>query len=191
GLADLVSRALANRPELQSARSRVSAQEAAVDTARSGLFPSLFVTGDYTFADPNQRVFPPVDQFTGTWSIGILASIDVGRYPQYLAQEEQARGRLDQARESSRKIADAVTADVIRAYLNLQEASGRLASLREETAQAEENDRVTQERYRQGVALSSESLDAQTLVVRARLREQGALFDGLVARAALARAVGE
>ena len=84
-----------------------------------------------------------------------------------------------------------MTADVIRAYLNLQEASGRLTSLREETAQAEENDRVTQERYRQGIALSSESLDAQTLVVHARLREQGALFDGLVARAALARAVGE
>jgi len=66
-----------------------------------------------------------------------------------------------------------------------------LASLHEETAQAEENDRVEQERYRQGVALSSESLDAQTLVVNARLREDGALFDCLVAKASLERAVGE
>jgi len=84
-----------------------------------------------------------------------------------------------------------VTTDVIRAYLTLREAAGRLASLHEETAQAEENDRVTQERYRQGVALSSESLDAQTLVVNARLREDGALFDCLVAKASLERAVGE
>ncbi len=190
-LQDLVSRALSSRPEIQAARSRVTASEASVDQARAGLFPNLFITGDYTLADPNQRVFPQTDQFVGTWSIGILASIDLGRYPQVLAQEDQARNKLTQAQQSSRKIADAVTADVIRAYVTLNEAVGRLASLHEETVQAEENDRVTQERYRHGVALSSESLDAQTMLVRARLREDGALFDCQVAQAALQRAVGE
>ena len=190
-VADLVARALANRPEIQGARSQVSAQEAGLDVARSGLFPSVFITGDYTVANPSLRMFPQTDQFIGTWSIGLLASIDVGRYPQVLAQEEQAQSKLTQTRESSRRLADAVTTDVIRAYLTLREAAGRLASLHEETAQAEENDRVEQERYRQGVALSSESLDAQTLVVNARLREDGALFDCLVAKASLERAVGE
>jgi len=189
-VADLVARAMAKRPEIQAARSRVTAQEASVEVARSGLFPSVFLTGDYTVADPNQRVFPQSDQFTPTWSIGMLASIDLGRYPQVLAQEEQASNKLSQARESSRKIADAVAEEVIRAYLSLREAAGRLALLHQETAQAEENDRVTQERYRQDIALSSESLDAQTLVVRARLREDGALFDCLVAKAALDKAVG-
>ena len=190
-LQDLVTRAIASRPEIQASRSRVSASEAGVDLARAGLFPSVSLTGDYTLADPNQRVFPPSDQFVGTWSIGIQASIDLGRYPQVLAQEEQARNKLTQAEQSSRMIADAVTADVIRAYVTLNEAVGRLAALHQETAQAEENDRVTQERYRQGVALSSESLDAQTMLVRARLREDGALFDCQVARAALERAVGQ
>jgi len=190
-LQDLVSKALSARPEIQAARSRVTASEASVDLAQSGLYPNLFVTGDYTVANPNQRVFPQSDQFVGTWSIGILASVDVGRYPQVLAQTEQARNKLSQAQQGSRQIADAVIADVIRAYVTLNEAVGRLASLHEETAQAEENDRVTQERYRQGVALSSESLDAQTLVVQARLRENSALFDCQVARAALERAVGE
>jgi outer membrane protein len=190
-LPDLISKALASRPEIQAARSRVTASEASVDLARAGLFPSVFLTGDYTLANPNQRVFPQADQFTGTWSIGLLASIDIGRYPQVLAQADQARSKLSQARQGSRQITDAVTADVIRAYVTLTEAVGRVASLHEETTQAEENDRVTQERYRQGVALSSESLDAQTLLVRARLRENGALFDYEVARAALERAVGE
>jgi len=130
-LQDLVTRALSSRPEIQASRSRVTASEASVDLARAGLFPNLFVTGDYTLADPNQRVFPQSDQFVGTWSIGILASIDIGRYPQVLAQEEQARNKLTQAQQSSRKIADSVTADVIRAYVTLKEAVGRLASLHE------------------------------------------------------------
>jgi outer membrane protein TolC len=188
---DLVARALGRRPEIAAAHAREISQEAFLEVARSGLFPSVSLVGDYTVADPNPRVFPQSDKFTPSWSIGIVASIDVGRFPQVLAQEEQARQRLAQAREASRKIADAIAEDVIRAYLALQEATGRLASLHEETAQAEENNRVTQERYRQGVALSSESLDAQTLVVRARLREDGAFFDSMIARAALDRAVGE
>ena len=114
-LQELVSLALSNRPEIQAARFRVAAQEASVDAAHAGLFPSVFLTGDYTVADPNQRVFPQVDQFTGTWSVGVMASIDIGRYPQVLAQEDQARNRLGQARENTRKIADAVTAEVVRA----------------------------------------------------------------------------
>ena len=160
-----------------------------MDLARSGLFPSVYLTGDYTLADPSPRVFPQSDQFLGTWSVGIMASIDIGRYPQALAQEEQARDRLAQARENSRKTADAVTTDVIRAYLALAESTQRLVSLGSELQQAEENERVAAERFRQGVILASERLDAQALLVRARLRQSQALFDVLIDRAALEKAV--
>jgi outer membrane protein TolC len=189
-LEEAIGRALASRPELLSSRSRISSQEASVDQARSGLFPSVYLTGDYTLADPNPRVFPQSDQFVGTWSVGIMASIDIGRYPQALAQEEQARDRLAQARENSRRIADAVTTEVIRAYLALTESTRRLASLGTEVQQAEENERVAAERFRQGVMLSSERLDAQALLVRARLRQSQALFDVFIDRAALEKAVG-
>lgn len=188
-LDESIGRALAARPEILSSQSRISAQEASVDLARSGLFPSVYLTGDYILADPNQRVFPQSDQFVGTWSVGIMASIDIGRFPQALAQEEQARHRLSQAWENSRKIADAVTTDVIRAYLDLTEATQRLASLAGELHQAEENERVAAERFRQGVMLSSERLDAEALLVRARLRQSQALFDVLIDRAGLERAV--
>jgi outer membrane protein len=190
-LAALVSRAQASRPEIRSAFSRVGAQEIAVDAALSGLYPSVFLTGDYTLADPNPRVFPQTDLFVGTWSVGVMATIDIGRYPLVLAQADQARARLAQAREAARKLSDAVTADVVRAYLALDEATLRYASLRSETGQAEENNRVVRERYRQGIALSSESLDAEAMFIRAKSRESGALYDCLIARAALDRAVGE
>jgi outer membrane protein TolC len=190
-LDELIGRALAARPEILSSRSRISAQEAAVDLARAGLFPSLFLTGDYTVADPNPRVFPQSDTFVGTWSVGIMASIDIGRYPQALAQAAQARDRLTQARESSYRIADAVTTEVIRAYLALTESTRRFASLGTELQQAEENERVAAERFHQGVILSSERLDAQALLVRARLRQSQAMFDILVDRAALEKAVAQ
>ena len=191
GLEDVVSRALASRPEIAGARSRVGAQEAAIDIARAGLYPSVFLIGDYTLADPNPRVFPAEDKFTGSWSVGIMASFDIGRYPQVAAQEEQAKTRAAQARENARKLSDAVAAEVVRAALTLNTALQVYASMKAETAQAEENLRYVQERLRQGVALESASLDARTVLERARLREQAGLYDCLIARAGYERAVGE
>ena len=191
GLEDVVSRAIASRPEIASARSRLGAQEAAVDLARSGRYPNVFLTGDYTLASPNSRVFPPEDQFIGTWSVGIMASFDIGRFPQVAAQEEQALSRAAQAREYARRLSDAVSSEVVRAAITLNAALKAYASLKTETAQAEENFLYVQERFRQGVALSSVSLDAQTMLERARLREQAALYDCLIARVGYDRATGE
>jgi outer membrane protein len=191
GLEDVVSRALAARPEIASARSRLGAQEAAVDLARSGRFPNVFLTGDYTLANPNPRVFPPEDQFTGSWSVGIMASFDVGRFPQVAAQEEQAQSRAAQAREYERRLSDAVSGEVVRAAITLNAALLAYASLKTETSQAEENLRYVQERFSQGVALSSASLDAETLLEKARLRERAGLYDCLIARVSYDGAIGE
>jgi len=191
GLEELVARALAARPELAGARSRVLAQDAAVDVARAGRFPTLFVTGDYLFADPNPRVFPQSDQFTGTWSVGIMASFDIGRYPQVSAQEDQARSRAAQAREALRGQSDAITAEVIRAAILLNTALASYESLKKETSQAEENARYVDERFRLGVVLESAQQDAQSLLTRARLRERTGSIDCRIAKAGLDRAVGE
>jgi outer membrane protein len=191
GLEALVSRALAARPELASARSRAAAQDAAVDVARAGRFPTILLTGEYTLANPNPRVFPAQDEFTGTWSVGIMASFDLGRYPQVAAQEDQARDRAAQAREAMKRQSDAVAVEVVRAALTLNAALAAWSSLKTETSQAEESFHYVNERYREGVALESAQLDAQSLLVRARLREQAGLIDCLIARAGLDAALGE
>jgi outer membrane protein len=191
GLDALVARALAARPEVAGARSRANAQDAAIDIAHAGRFPSVVLTGDYTLANPNQRVFPQTDQFTGTWSVGIMASFDIGKYPLVAAQEEQARTRAAQAREAIRRVSEGVAAEVVRAAIVLNTALQSYASLKTESAQAAENAGFVQERFRQGVALSSTQLDAQTLLTRALLREKAGLYDCLIAKAALDAAVGE
>jgi outer membrane protein TolC len=191
GMEELVTQALAARPEVASARSRLRAQEAAVDLARSGRYPSILLTGDYTLASPNPRVFPQADQFTGTWSVGIMASFDVGRYPQCAAQEEQARNRASQAGEAVRRVSEGVAAEVVRAAIVLNAALQSYSSLTIQTARAEENARFVAERVRQGVVLESVNLDAQTLLTRARLRERAGLYDCLLARSGLDAAVGE
>jgi outer membrane protein TolC len=120
-----------------------------------------------------------------------MASFDIGRYPQVAAQEDQARTRAAQAREAIRRVSEGIAAEVARAAIVLNAALQSYASLKIESAQAAENANFVQERFRQGVTPSSAQLDAQTLLVRARFREQAGLYDCLIARAALDAAVGE
>jgi outer membrane protein TolC len=56
---------------------------------------------------------------------------------------------------------------------------------------AEENLRVSEERYRAQVTTSTEVLDAQTQLTQARINYFGALYDHHLAKARLQRAVGE
>ena len=190
-LEGLVTRALAARPELAGARSRVEAQEAAADAVRAGRLPSIVLTGDYTLANPNPRVQPPQDEFTGTWSVGVMASFDVGRYPQASAQEEQARDRAAEAREMLGRQSEAVAAEVVRAAISLGAAVSGWESLAAQSRQADDNARYMDERFRQGLVLQTAQLDAQSLLRRARLRQQAGLIDCLAARAALDHALGD
>ena len=58
------------------------------------------------------------------------------------------------------------------------------------TEQAEENFRINTERYREQVGTSTDVIDAQTLLTKARSDHDNALGDYSISRARLERAMG-
>lgn len=183
--------ALERRPEVGAARQRLAAAQAAVTAARSGWYPSVFLTGGYQYALPNPRQFPPAPEFTGTWDLGIAASLDVGRWPAVAHRSEQALAQADQAREALGQLEDSILLEVIQARLNLNKNAQRIGVARQLVAQAEENRKIIYEKHRNGLALASELLDADASRLEADLELSQARIDLEMARAALARALGE
>ena len=57
--------------------------------------------------------------------------------------------------------------------------------------QAEENLRVTRERFKQGVALSADVLDAEVALLQAKLGRTQAAIDLVLAQARLEKALGD
>jgi outer membrane protein TolC len=80
--------------------------------------------------------------------------------------------------------------DVKNAFLGRSEAATRLQVLQQAVAEAEESVRILSERYAEGMALTTELLDAEVALTNARLHELSAKYDYLIASAALERAVG-
>ena len=75
-------------------------------------------------------------------------------------------------------------------YLSLTEAEQRVKATRENVGQAEENYRVTDSKFKQGMATNTDLLDAQTMLTQVRMDYAIALADDHIARAALEKAMG-
>lgn len=191
GLETLLRRALERRPELSALEARVRASDAGVTAAKSGWLPQAFISGNYYHLRPNPRVMPARDEFYGTWDLGITVAFDVWNWGLTRQQVSQAEAQRAQAQDGLSLLQDRVSLDVTQAFLGLRQAQQKIAAARSAVGQAEENLRVTTDRFQEGVALSRDVLDAEVLLLQARTTLVQALANRALATACLRRAVGE
>jgi len=191
GDGDPIERALAQRPEIKSAEFRIKASEMGVKVVRSAFLPQVYLSGNYYYLRPNPRILPSLDRFKGTWDVGVSVSFDIWNWGQTKRQTEQAEARLGQAREARKALEDQAVLEVTQCRLSLARAGEKVRVAGQAVGQAEENLRVTRERFKQGVALSSDVLDAEVALLQAKLGRTQAAIDQVVAQARLEKALGE
>ncbi len=190
-LNSLTGQAFERRPELQAMEYRVKAGDAAVSLAQSNWWPQVYLVGNYLTARPNQRIFPTKDEFRDTWDVSLSVSFDVWNWGSTIHQTDQAKAQLAQAEDGLAQLRDGVVLDVTRNYLNLSRGNERIAVAEQGVKQAEENYRVTNAKFKQGLSVNSDLLDAEVALLQARTNHTQALVDYELARAALERAIGE
>ncbi len=190
-LQDLVQQARARRADVESMKLRVKAGEAGVSLATSNWFPQIYLTGNYYFNRPNQRFQPIVDAFKNTWDLGVGMSFDIWNWGSTVHQTDEAKAQLSQAQDALSQLEDAITLDVTSNYLNLQRAKERISVAREGVQQAEENYRITNNKFKQGLSVNTDLLDAEVAMLQARTNYTQALTDFGLAEAGLQRSLGE
>ena len=70
-LTALINEAKDKRAELKSTEYKISAARENIAATRSTYFPSISLIGDYYFSQPNSRYQPPLNQFIGSWDVGV------------------------------------------------------------------------------------------------------------------------
>jgi outer membrane protein TolC len=133
---------------------------------------------------------PSRDKFYGTWDIGIAVSFDVWNWGQTKSQAEQAKAQLAQARDARKLLEDQAVLDVTQSRLGLAQARDKIKVAGTAIGQADENLRMVTERFRQGVALNADVLDAEMFLLQAKLARAQAAIDLALAQARLEKALG-
>jgi outer membrane protein TolC len=181
----LVTRAMADRPELASLRAQVAAADAGAHAASLDRLPNLTAVATYLHTEGQGPFAEANAGFVGAtldwpvWAWGAkTAALDVAR-----AGTDQQRAALSAAEAGLRvDVRNRVAA------LAASVAGWHLAE--ESVAQAEENLRIQDTLRAAGSGTMTELLDAEAALVEARSRTAAALYDAHRAEAALARAIG-
>jgi outer membrane protein len=174
----------APRPELAAARERASAAQAQVRGSKSGYQPRVNAFGglDYDYGS-----------VTGgegrSYTAGVMLQWDLWDGFSTRAKVREAKANLESAREEQRKLRLALDFEVERARLDLQAADERLAVSSKTVEQAAESAQLTRGRFEQGLALSTQLIDAETALVAARVRRAESESDQRIAVAALRKAL--
>lgn len=186
----LVARALASRPERAALAARIAGAKARVRAEKGARWPQLAAAAGYDYANPNRRYVPPEEKWKESWDASVNVSIsilDSGRISAATARAQAAAEALrHQAIDLDRRIRLDVTSRVIECHT----AETALVVSERAVDSAQENEKVTRDRYHEGVASSSDLLDAETKSLRAALDRADAQARLLLARANLDRAVG-
>jgi outer membrane protein TolC len=190
-LTKLIDQAVERRPEVKAASSRIKAGEAGVTLAKASWYPQISVGANYYYSRPNQRIMPTKDQFDGTWDAAVSVSMNIWDWMTTKHQTDQAESQLAQAVDGLGMIKDGVTLEVTQNYLNVSQAKKKIDIASLSVQQAEENMKVTNGKFKNGLASSTEMVDAETALISAKTNYTTSVVDYELSKAKLDKSIGK
>jgi len=179
--------ALANRPELKMMKHGINISKKAVDIAEAGYLPNIALVADYGYKRPDREY---ANQFYNTWTVSVVASVNIFDWGETYYKKMQAKSDLIKMRENFKQVQNGIRLEITSIVLQLQEVEQRISAARENVNQAEENYKITNNMFHQGMATNSDVLDASTLLTKAKTDYISALADYRITMAKYKKAVG-
>lgn len=187
---DLIKEAKQNREEIESLSYRLKATEENITSAKAGWFPSVYLTGNYYYSNPNTRFQPLRDKWNDAWDVGVTLSWDVWDWGSTKSKTTQAEELSIQTQTSLEKLNDNIEIEVYQTYLNLIKSKEKVDVSKLSLEQASENYRITSEKYKEQLATSTDLIDAETSELQAATNLTASLIDFNLAKVRLEKVVG-
>lgn len=186
-----VAQALEHRAELRALDEQLAASEAQRTIPLAGMIPRVDVIGEALLANPNPRYVPQTERFDFTWQVGAQASWQLADALSADASQRALEARIDTIRETQSVAREGIRAEIVDAHRALADAELATSTREAQVSAAERTLDLATAVYRVGRGNSLVVVDAQTLLVRARLDLLAARIDARVAQARRERAIGE
>jgi len=182
--------AMDNRMELKADNARTYAAQTGIKIAKSSLMPSLGVGADFNYANPNQRYFPILNSFEPTWDAGINLKWNITDLITNKHQVAEAQASLSQSEVAYDMHTDQIKMEVNSSFTAYNESLKKIDVAKIAVSQAEENYKTLTSRYNNHVALLSDLLDANNLLVQSKINETLAYADSELAYKNILKATG-
>ncbi len=177
-------RAASERLELRDLSRQIDQAHEGVSFAKAKLGPIVNAVGNYTHTGGS-----PFQQENAAY-VGLAASWNVWDWGTTIGGIHEADAKLHQIVLAKRKLEDQVRLEARQAFVNAASARQARDVAREAVSQAEENFRIVTKKFDNNAATSFDVVDAEALLTQSRAQVEQALYDYLIASAALQKATG-
>ena len=189
----LTLQALEMRPELQQANYNLEASKKQITLAKSAYFPGIFLSATHNRygGDPLVDGHGLSDlQDSRESMIGVYASWELFAWGQTKHEVSRAAAASRESNQSLTGVMDEIKLEVQDNFINAVTAYENIATAQIAVAQAKENLRMIELRYKNQISTNTNVLDARTLLTDTETKYYQAVYDYNIRLAGLARAVG-
>ena len=186
--AGLLKLAFENRPDWkQFILSREIAEEN-VGLAQTAYLPTVLLSGQ-----TGNRIteYPAYRSDVNSWSVTGIASWTLFDGLGTQNRIWEAAANLEAQKATEEQVKNGIALEVRNAYLNLKSILEVVGSAKKALESAEENYKVSEQRYRAGVGTNLEVIDAQVALTQARINYFQSQFDLIIAQAKINKVVGK
>jgi len=187
---DLLAEALNNRDEIRSLNYRIEAGKENITAANSGWWPQLYAVGSYYYYNVNAETFNISSQDLRLWYLGLSLSWDLWDWGHTSSKATQAEQEVLQAQEQVKLLKEQIELDVYNSYLRMLSEKEKINISRLAVQSAEENYRITEEKYNNQLATSTDLINAQTELLDAKTKYAVSIADYELAIVKLEMAAG-
>src|SRR5215472_374969 len=178
-------RAAETRADIAAARAAVRAGEQALKAARSEYLPSVSVSAEYGVVGINPA------QSNGTFGLSAGVNIPIWQGRRVEADVDRARSALSQRQSAEAELKNRVSYQVRQTFIDLSAAEDQVGVAAKNVELARETLRQAQDRFTSEVADTIEVVQAQQTVEQAENDLISTIHEHNLAKAALARTIGD
>ncbi len=175
---------LEDNPQLEALAYQREASEASLEMTEAERFPTIAMVGNYSWEDED------IGFEDSSWSIGVNVSFDIFDGGQRRAEIEQAEAEMRQLEYNRQEAEDGLYIEANRALNAFYDAISQEELTAQMQEQAEEQLRLAELRYSEGVGTSTDVIDARAGYSQARLAGEEARYSRIESLADLYLVLG-
>jgi outer membrane protein len=188
-LDDSITKAIQNRPELNSLRSRLTSSEWSLKQSKFDRWPVL--SADYNYNLLFGGGTPKDSNIDNSWNAVARFTFPLFDGGVSKRRQQNAEINVQQTKESVKSREQSIALEVQQEYFNFERATKSLDIAKDQVENATLSLDVTQGRYDQGMTIFLDVLSAQARYAQSITNQVKAFYDYKIAEKSLQKAVGD
>lgn len=190
-LSNYLNQALTSRQELQQLDLQNKVAGYNIKTIKANTRPTFGVGANLYYINPSGKFIPPSEQFIMPVTVGATLSWNVASL--WTNKNKVTEAKIQQTEIGIQKdiLTDNVKTELNKNYQNYKLAVQKINVLETSIAQATENDRILESKYKSNIASATDRIDAETLLYQAKINLELAKADARLAYYTLLKSTGK